>query len=118
MNSIMTLHVCNYNGVWAFDDLNAGLVKEPFVAGIPEIIEHVLKKQNITNAHQKGFMLMFSSSPFPSAQFKLFWQREEMGGNYYKLEATDMEGWLCPALFKYFDKAPDYIYVQVTEVKK
>jgi hypothetical protein len=23
-----------------------------------------------------------------------------------------MEGWLCPALFKYFEKAPKQIYVQ------
>jgi hypothetical protein len=24
-----------------------------------------------------------------------------------------MEGWLCPALFKYFEEAPKRIYVQV-----
>ena len=24
----------------------------------------------------------------------------------------NMEGWLCPALFKYFDKAPSEIYVK------
>ena len=24
-----------------------------------------------------------------------------------------MEGWLCPALFKYFDQAPERIYAQV-----
>jgi hypothetical protein len=23
-----------------------------------------------------------------------------------------MEGWLCPALFKYFDKAPPELYVR------
>jgi len=23
-----------------------------------------------------------------------------------------MEGWLCPALFKYFSEAPKHIYVQ------
>jgi hypothetical protein len=26
---------------------------------------------------------------------------------------TGMEGWLCPALLKYFDKAPKKIYVQI-----
>ena len=27
--------------------------------------------------------------------------------------ALDLEGWLCPALFKYFDQAPERIYAQV-----
>ena len=25
----------------------------------------------------------------------------------------DMEGWLCPALFKYFEQTPQKLYVQV-----
>jgi hypothetical protein len=25
----------------------------------------------------------------------------------------DMEGWLCPALFRYFDQAPKQLYAQV-----
>jgi len=28
-----------------------------------------------------------------------------------------MEGWLCPALFRYFDKAPPELYVKA-EAKK
>ena len=43
---------------------------------------------------------------------KLEWRREEYGGNRYFLPAFEMEGWLCPALFKYFDKAPKEIYVK------
>jgi len=29
-----------------------------------------------------------------------------------------MEGWLCPALLKYFPTAPRQIYVQVEELKR
>jgi hypothetical protein len=66
---------------------------------------------NIPNA-ESGFSLLFSANPFPGYQFKFDWQREEYGGNWYHLEALDMEGWLCPALFKYFDEAPREFYAQ------
>jgi hypothetical protein len=36
---------------------------------------------------------------------KLEWRREEYGGNWYYSPQFDMEGWLCPALFKYFELA-------------
>ncbi len=39
-------------------------------------------------------------------------KNQEMGGNWYWNESLGMEGWLCPALFKYFDTAPERIYAQ------
>lgn len=27
--------------------------------------------------------------------------------------AAGAEGWLCPALFKYFAEAPEYLYLQI-----
>ena len=44
-------------------------------------------------------------------------RREEMGGNVYATDNPPMEGWLCPALFRYFDKAPPELYVKA-EAKK
>ena len=32
--------------------------------------------------------------------------RGDMGGNYYALEDPPMEGWLCPALFQYYEEPP------------
>jgi hypothetical protein len=29
-----------------------------------------------------------------------------------------MEGWLCPALFKYFEKAPKEIYIKAEPMAK
>ena len=46
-NSIMVLHPTKVNGVWAFDDPTTGLVREPFVSGIPEIIETTLQNNGI-----------------------------------------------------------------------
>ena len=65
----------------------------------------------IPNAESR-FSLLFSAQPFPNYQFQFDWRREEYGGNWYYLATLDMEGWLCPALFKYFDVAPQKLYVQ------
>lgn len=59
---------------------------------------------------KKGFRLIFSGAEFPKYQGRLKWIREESGGNWYEFEDLKMEGWLCPALFKYFDVAPKFIY--------
>ena len=36
----------------------------------------------------------------------------EMGGNWYGSDDPPMEGWLCPALFKYYRSAPKELYVK------
>jgi hypothetical protein len=36
-----------------------------------------------------------------------------MSGNVYRWVGSGMEGWLCPALFKYFAEAPQEIYLKV-----
>ena len=110
MNSILAIHPYKSNGLWAFDDEKAGLVQEPFVSGADIIIERMVK--DIPDA-ARGFTLLFSASPFPGHQTGLEWRREAMGGNWYYSAALDLEGWLCPALFKYFERAPQRIYAQV-----
>src|SRR5215467_8957015 len=67
---------------------------------------------NIPNA-ENGFTLIFSSTPFPGHQYRLDWRRAEGGGNWYYSADLDMEGWLCPALFRYFSDAPMSLYAQV-----
>jgi len=108
-NAIMVIFPYAYQGTWVFDDEHVGLVKEPFVAGMPEMIDIFV--QNIPNA-DKGFKLFFSSSPFPNYQAKIAWRREEWEGNWYYWAEQDLEGWLCPALFKYFDHAPKFLYLR------
>ncbi len=66
---------------------------------------------NIADA-TNGFRLLFSATPFPGYTAKLEWQREEFSGNWYYGGQFEMEGWLCPALFKYFRQAPLEIFVK------
>ena len=94
---------------WVFDDSATGLVQEPFVSGIPEMIDDLVA--DIPNA-RKGFRLLFSTAPFPGFQRRLEWVREEMGGNWYRTDQPACEGWLCPALFEYFDEAPKELFVK------
>jgi hypothetical protein len=59
-----------------------------------------------------GFRLTFSANPFPGYQSKLTWLRGDSGGNYYKLDQPAMEGWICPAMFRYYKTAPKNLYVK------
>ena len=97
-----------YQGTWVFDDASKGLDKEPFVQGIPEMIDVLVK--DIPNA-RAGFVLLFSSQPFAGYQVELTLVREEYGGHWYKPKGYDVEGWLCPALLKYFDAPPESLYI-------
>ena len=109
MNAIIAIHPYKYEGLWVFDDAKVGLVQEPFVSGADTVIDRMVTE--IPEA-DKGFTLLFSAGPFPGFQAEFEWRREEMGGNWYYSADLDQEGWLCPALFKYFETAPPKIYAQ------
>ena len=110
MNSILAIHPYKHEGLWVFDDPAVGLVKEPFVAGADTIIDRMV--EGIPNA-ENGVTIIFSAQNFPGSQYELEWRREEIGGNWYYSRKLDLEGWLCPALFKYFETAPERIFAQV-----
>jgi hypothetical protein len=110
MNSLLVIHPYKQNGVWMFDDPSVGLVREPFVAGADEALDRMV--EGIPNA-ESGVTAVFSAQPFPGFQHEFEWRREEYGGNWYYSAEYDMEGWLCPALFNYFDAAPQKLFVQI-----
>ena len=110
MNALLVIFPYKYQGTWVFDDARVGLFREPFIAGIDTMIDKATA--NIPNA-KRGFRAIFSAQQFPGSDFKLEWRRGESGGNWYYSDQFKMEGWLCPALFKYFSKAPPEIYVKV-----
>jgi hypothetical protein len=100
MNQIQVIapYWLNIVKTWVFDDAATGLDQEPFVSGVPAMIDELVR--DIPNARQ-GFRLLFSAEPFPGFQRRLKWVREEMGGNWYQADQPAAEGWLCPALFRY-----------------
>ncbi|HAH49402.1 MAG TPA: hypothetical protein DCM07_32110, partial [Planctomycetaceae bacterium] len=57
-NAIMVIAPYRHQGTWVFDDSSAGLVQEPFVAGVPEMIDVIVK--DIPDA-DAGFRLLFSA---------------------------------------------------------
>ena len=115
MNAISVIVPYKYEGMWVFDDPAVGLVREPFVSGIDVTLDKLTA--SIPNA-AKGFRLVFSAAPFPGYTVKLEWRREDYGGNWYYSPQFQMEGWLCPALFKYFPKPPLELYGRAEPIKQ
>ena len=115
MNAINVIAPYKHHGLWVFDDPRVGLAAEPFVGGADTMIDRITA--DLPNAAD-GFVMVFSATPFPGHQFRLEWRREERGGNVYYAPDLDAEGWLCPALFKYFDEAPRKLYARAEPLKK
>ncbi|MEK7685053.1 MAG: DUF6717 family protein [Verrucomicrobiota bacterium] len=108
-NSLLVLEPYRTGRGWAFDEPRAGLRGEPFVQGIPDMLNKLVAG---IPGSEKSVRLIFSQRPFPGAQLQLDRRREQDGGNWYYCKEYDLEGWLCPALFKYFPRAPLHIYVK------
>ena len=111
MNSLFAIAPYKYEDIWVFDDPRVGLSQEPFVSGADTIID--VLTEGLPDAPQ-GFKLIFSPQPFPGYSARFVWSRPEYGGNWYSWPERGMEGWLCPALFKYFEAAPKEIYVRAS----
>ena len=112
-NSIFVIHPYLHHNALVFDDPSVGLVKEAFVAGADTVI--AILASRITSNWKDGFDLYFSSRPFPGYQAKMIKVGPQYDGTVYHCEELNIEGWLCPALFKYFDVAPDELYIQIKE---
>ena len=107
---ILTLEPYRRDDAWVFDDNNAGLVAEPFVSGISEMIDRLTAT---IPAAAEGFRLLFAIHPFEGHQTSLTWLRSDpVEGNWYRADDLGDEGWLCPALFCYFPVPPPKIFVR------
>ena len=113
MNAIMVINPYKWNGMWVFDDENTELVREPFVSGADDIIDVMV--QDIEDA-EGGFILTFSHLPFPGHELELIRLEDESGGWWYQSPDLEMKGWLCPALFLYFEEAPLRLYAKFSPV--
>jgi hypothetical protein len=102
-------------GQWVFDDPAVDLHQEPLIAGIDTMLDKL--SEVIPNA-RSGVLVLFSSKPFPEHQIVLKQTRKESGGTWYYHADTKMEGWLCPALLKYFKKAPKKLFIQLKPVEE
>ncbi len=108
-NALLVIEPYRSGRTWRFDEPLLHLKGEPFVQGIPEMIDKMV--EGIPGS-ERAVRLTFSQRPFPGWQYRLDRRQEQDGGNWYYNETWKMEGWLCPALFKFFPRAPQHIYVR------
>ena len=99
--------------MWVFDDPAKNFLREPFVAGMGDMLDRV--SADIPNS-ENGFMLVFSDHSFPTGFLQMHVLKivsEEFGGAWYqgKIDGVRMHGWLCQGLMEYFDSPPDRIYL-------
>jgi len=111
MNALVAIYPYNHNGLWVFDDESVGLDKEPFVSGADTLIDRALHAKGIQNG-EEGFRLLFSAGEFPDYDFRFTHVREGNGGDWYYSDDFQMEGWLCPALLRYFESAPSEVFTK------
>ena len=118
MNSILKINAYKHQGQWVFDDDDRGLIKEPFVAGADTLLDIISKDKNAAS-------LLFSARDFPKVTHVIRRVSESAqaigGGTDYMYEAPGMHPlpvWLCPALFKFFEEAPETIYVYASPYQR
>ncbi len=109
-NSIINIQPYKYQGMWVFGDERVDLVKEPFISGMPEIIEHTLASKGLTKT---SFNMLFSSTEIPDVDVILTKQERFAKGNWYIDLKTGMRGWLCPALYLYYNRAPKKLFIKI-----
>jgi hypothetical protein len=109
-NLIHVIHPYWEHGSLVFDDPRVGLTKEPFVAGADVALGMLAKA---VPGCEREFTLVFSHLAFPGHQLAATRGKAEAGGYWYRWDSIGVDGWLCPALYKYFETAPESLYVQI-----
>ena len=93
---------------WVFDDEERGLKKEALVLGADLLCQRLYEKYG-------DFSASFSANYIPDSDIVLHRRTEpsRQNGTWYVEATTKQDTWLCPALFKFFNEAPDSIYLKV-----
>jgi len=113
MNQINVISPYRWNGMWVFDDESKDLDKEPFVAGADTLLSY------LTGGEAETCIIIFSKDEFPDYDLVVNKVKEGVGGGTdYFFESDDgytHDLWLCPALLKYFEDAPEKIYFKIKD---
>jgi hypothetical protein len=90
---------------WFMDDPTKGIIMEPLVRGVPEIIASIVGRK------VDRLYVTFTSESQAAHTHVLVRKLPEDGGFWYQLQDTTMKGWLCPVLMQYFEEAPANLYL-------
>lgn len=112
-NVIQILELRRVASTWVFDDRSKGIKNEPFVAGVPTVIDQILLRKQITDS---SVMALFSGEDFPGTDVALEFEKLDKNGAWYQLNG--MRGWFCPCFWNYFDKKdpPKKLYISLERV--
>ena len=99
-NAEYRVFVHHSHGMWVFSDGHREINSEPFVDGMDVILDHVSGRIPRTVDSVASIWFNFSDLAL-------------QGGYYYRLEGTDLRGWICPVALKYFPTHPERIYFMV-----
>ena len=116
MNQINIIKPYRWNGAWVFDDADVGLNREPLVAGADVMMDIMEEK------YGSDFLVMFSKNRIPGSTLLLRRVKGDKtdkgnGTVYFSFKLMKF-AWLCPALFKYFDKSPKKMFIKIIESKE
>jgi len=125
MNIIMPYRHTDSPDIWVFDDEARGLESEPFIGEANQLLDYADEKLG-----GKGKLVVFFRADmgvdpvqqhYDSVSVEARLIESDASGSTYSAEVS-REGvvhlmaddlWLCPALLKYFDKAPRRIHAAI-----
>ena len=87
-NALLTIEPYRSGKLWRFDEPLLHLKGEPFVQGIPEMIDKMV--EGIPGS-DKSVRLIFSQRQFPGWRYRLDRRQEQHGGTGYSNEGLKME---------------------------
>lgn len=111
--------------MWFFDDETLGITAEAFVDGADQLLTDIVKSLGIAREHDDIYRIAFEFSPDPLPQAIVLNLTNEISsyGEGYTVYAvgktpsnvkvTTSRVGLCPTMFKYFNSAPERIYIAV-----
>jgi len=112
---------------WVFDDERTGLKEEAFVLGMteddlsagriqadPECVDIVVERLGGEAQRESLVELNWLPPGEVAKEFNCSSSELPTEGNWYRglVSGEEMVGWLCPALFCYFEEAPKKLFVK------
>ena len=114
-NQIHVLHPYRYAGQWVFNDPRVELRGEPLMGVAGQLLDLLIAREKIKRA-EWGFRLLFAATPFPGHQVVLTLKQASYVGAEYAFAGFTQPVWLCPGIYKYFERAPATLYIRVEAV--
>lgn len=102
---------------WIYSDVDHDVVDEPFVAGVPDLIDALRERAGMNPNTLDAFRLAFACALFPHAH-RVEIEHEEMGGVWVRLKPDHLRGWCCPHIHDYLRPLPSHVCANAQEIRR